>query len=185
MSTQSKIDEIQKDGVYVNTNCDREKSGHSPIVVCRNKQNELNELYRALEQEQAVQRRLKEQEVAAKAKAEADRIAKEAAAKAEADRIAKEAAAKAEAERLAKEAADKAEAERLAKEAADRAEAERLKLEQEVAAKIKVEQEAAEARMLEAAEKRALEIEQWIQEEADQESIKEIHIEPDNAREEL
>ena len=172
MSTQSKIDEIQKDGVYVNTNCDREKSGHSPIVVCRNKQNELNELYRALEQEQAVQRRLKEQEVAAKAKAEADRIAKEAAAKAEA-------------ERLAKEAADKAEAERLAKEAADRAEAERLKLEQEVAAKIKVEQEAAEARMLEAAEKRALEIEQWIQEEADQESIKEIHIEPDNAREEL
>ena len=159
MSTQSKIDEIQKDGVYVNTNCDREKSGHSPIVVCRNKQNELNELYRALEQEQAVQRRLKEQEVAAKAKAEADRIAKEAA--------------------------DKAEAERLAKEAADRAEAERLKLEQEVAAKIKVEQEAAEARMLEAAEKRALEIEQWIQEEADQESIKEIHIEPDNAREEL
>ena len=159
MSTQSKIDEIQKDGVYVNTNCDREKSGHSPIVVCRNKQNELNELYRALEQEQAVQRRLKEQEVAAKAKAEADRIAKEAAAKTE--------------------------AQRLAKEAADRAEAERLKLEQEVAAKIKVEQEAAEARMLEAAEKRALEIEQWIQEEADQESIKEIHIEPDNAREEL
>ena len=146
MSTQSKIDEIQKDGVYVNTNCDREKSGHSPIVVCRNKQNELNELYRALEQEQAVQRRLKEQEAAAKAKAEADRIAKEAAAKAD---------------------------------------AERLKLEQEVAAKIKVEQEAAEARMLEAAEKRALEIEQWIQEEADQESIKEIHIEPDNAREEL
>ena len=67
MSTQSKIDEIQKDGVYVNTNCDRERSGHSPIVVCRNKQNELNELYRALEQEQAVQRRLKEQEVAAKA----------------------------------------------------------------------------------------------------------------------
>ena len=159
MSTQSKIDEIQKDGVYVNTNCDRERSGHSPIVVCRNKQNELNELYRALEQEQAVQRRLKEQEVAAKAKAEADRIAKEAAAKTE--------------------------AQRLAKEAADRAEAERLKLEQEVAAKIKVEQEAAEARMLEAAEKRALEIEQWIQEEADQESIKEIHIEPDNAREEL
>ena len=159
MSTQSKIDEIQKDGVYVNTNCDRERSGHSPIVVCRNKQNELNELYRALEQEQAVQRRLKEQEVAAKAKAEADRIAKEAAAKAE--------------------------AQRLAKEAADRAEADRLKLEQEVAAKIKAEQEAAEARMLEAAEKRALEIEQWIQEEADQESIKEIHIEPDNAREEL
>jgi DNA-directed RNA polymerase specialized sigma subunit len=116
MSTQSKIDEIQKDGVYVNTNCDWERSGHSPIVVCRNKQNELNELYRALEQEQAVQRRLKEQEVAAK---------------------------------------------------------------------IKAEQEAAEARMLEAAEKRALEIEQWIQEEADQESIKEIHIEPDNAREEL
>ena len=51
-------------------------------------------------------------------KAEADRLAKEAADKAEAERLAKEAADKAEADTLAKEAAEKAEADRLAKEAA-------------------------------------------------------------------
>jgi hypothetical protein len=76
-------------------------------------------------------------------KAEAERIAKEAADKAEAERIAKEAADKAEAERIAKEAADKAEAERIAKEAADKAEAERIA--KEAADKAEAERIAKEA----------------------------------------
>ncbi|MFN4927584.1 MAG: cell envelope biogenesis protein TolA, partial [Bradyrhizobium sp.] len=66
------------------------------------------------------------------AKAEADRLAAEAAAKAEEERLAAEAAANAEADRLAAEAAAKAEADRLAAEAAAaKAEADRLAAEAE------------------------------------------------------
>ena len=129
MSTQSKIDEIERGGVKKSTNCRQERSGHSPIVICENKQEELNKLYVQLEKEQAVWRKLKEQEDAAKANAEAEKLEREA--------------------------------------------------------KIKAEEEIAAARRLEAEEKRALEIEQALQEEADQESTEEIHIESDNVKEEL
>ena len=83
MSIQSRIDEIERSGVYRYKNCES-ISSHSPRVICRNKQNELNELYRKLEQEQAAQRRLMEQE-AAKAEAERLRLEKEAAAKLKAE----------------------------------------------------------------------------------------------------
>ncbi|MFM2391596.1 MAG: hypothetical protein RLZZ437_3151 [Pseudomonadota bacterium] len=75
-------------------------------------------------QAQAIEAAIAEQQRAADAAAEAERIANEAAAAAEAERIANEAAAAAEAERIANEAA--AEAERIANDAATNAEAERI-----------------------------------------------------------
>ena len=143
--SEKQIREIeQENGVNKETNCNS-ISQHSPRIRCQKTHDKLNELYRVLEQEQAAQRRLKEQEAAAKAEAdriareaEAQRLAKEAADKAEAERLKleQEVAAKAKADRLAKEIADKVEAERLAKEAADKAEAEKLERE----AKIKAEE---------------------------------------------
>ena len=76
-------------------------------------------------------------------KAEAERVAAEAAAKEEEERLAAEADAKAEEERLAAEAAAKAEEERLAAEAAAKAEEERLAA--EAAAEAEARKVAAEA----------------------------------------
>ena len=88
--------------------------------------------------------------------AEADRLAAEAAEQAEADRLAAEAAEadrlaaeKAEADRLAAEAAEKAEADRLAVEAA---EADRLAAEKAEADRLAAEQEEADRLAAEAAE---------------------------------